>query len=157
METFTVCTRQSLFINMLCIVAVGALPWIVLVNRGGGPVLFIFCGVTVVGLIAVLRRIHTIRVGTDGTIRFERLLGTTCISLHEISVLEGFRKNEYDGMVWKMRVRYGRGTLTVPFFDEAPAFISMVRAVEPGIYVQGEWPLLDPFGDHAISGKTGLS
>ncbi|HYI26071.1 MAG TPA: hypothetical protein VD767_11740, partial [Thermomicrobiales bacterium] len=95
METFTVCTRLSLFINVLCIVAFGALPWIMLINRGGEPVGWLFCVLTVAILIGVLRSIHTIRVGTDGTIRFERLLGTTCISLHEISVLEGFRKNEY--------------------------------------------------------------
>jgi hypothetical protein len=157
METFTICTRLSLFVNVLCIVPFGAILWSLLVYRGGGPVLLIACIAMVLGLIEVLRRIHTIRVGTDGMIRFERLLGTTCISLREISVLEGFRKNEYDGMVWKMRVRYSRGTLTVPFFDEAPAFISLVREVEPNVYVKGEWPLLDPFGDHAISGKTGLS
>jgi hypothetical protein len=146
METYTVCTRLSLILNVTLIVVVGALPWIVLVNRGGGPVLFIFCVTTIVGLITVLRQIHTIRVGSDGTIEFERLLGSTRVRFGDISVLEGFRKNEYDGMVWKMRVRYRSGSVTVPFFDGAPEFISVVRALDPRVRVQGEWPMRDPWG-----------
>jgi hypothetical protein len=149
METFTVCSRSSLFVNMAMIAVCGVLPLIAMGNRGGSPILLLFGIAALLGLFAVPRSVHTIRVENNGTVHFERLLGTTGVNVRDISVLEGFRKNEYDGMVWKMRVRYRGCTVTAPFFDGAPAFISAVRALEPRVYVQGEWPTLDPWSQTA--------
>ncbi len=149
MNTYTVCTRLSLFVQMAMMLAFAAIPLVMAVNGKAGLVSFIFGIATLYGIYAALRSVHTIRVGSDGTVRFERLLGTIRVELRDISVLEGFRKNEYDGMVWKMRVRYRGSTVTVPFFPGAPEFISAVRALEPCVRVHGEWPTLDPWGTAA--------
>ncbi|MBA3378944.1 MAG: hypothetical protein H0T93_08670 [Chloroflexia bacterium] len=90
---------------------------------------------------------------SDGTIHFERLLGTIQVNVRDISVLEGLRKNEYDGMVWKMRIRYLGRTITLPLVPGVSAFISTVRTLEPRVYVQGEWPTLDPWRETAIRGE----
>jgi hypothetical protein len=146
MNDYTVRTRSNLFITIVLSVVFGAIPMLTLVHGNGGPVTFIFGVATLWWLYSTLRSVHTIRVGSDGSIHFVRLLGTTRLFLRDISVLEGFRKNEYEGMVWKMRVRYGQSTITVPVFDGAPEFILLVRTLAPSVHVQGEWPLLDPWG-----------
>jgi hypothetical protein len=146
MNNYTVRTRSDLFIAIVLSMVFGAIPALALIYGNGGPVSAIFGVSTLWWLYSTLRSVHTIRVRSDGTIHFVRLLGTTRLSLQDISVLEGFRKNEYEGMVWKMRVRYGQNTITVRLFDGAPEFISLVRALAPSVHVQGEWPLLDPWG-----------
>jgi hypothetical protein len=146
MNDYTVRARSSLFIAIVVSVIFGAIPVLALVHGNGGPVSAIVGVTTLWWLYSTLRSVHTIRVGIDGSIHFVRLLGTTRLFLQDISVLEGFRKHEYEGMVWKMRVRYGQNTITVPLFDGAPEFISLVRILAPSINVQGEWPLLDPWG-----------
>ncbi len=83
----------------------------------------------VVALLAgftALQSVHTIHVDATGVIRFERLLDTIQINVRDISVLR-FPENEYDGMVWKMRIRYRGQTITLPVFPGVPEFISAVR------------------------------
>ncbi len=149
METFTICTRMGQFVQIAVIFAFGALPTVFLINGGGGPVSVIICAGVVLGIISVLRNVHTIRLERNGRVRFERLVSTIEVNVRDIAVLEGFRKNEYDGTVWKMRVRYRGGTVTLPFFVGAEEFALAVRALEPRVSIQGEWPTLDPWGKTA--------
>ncbi len=109
-------------------------------------------GAALLACSTALRSVHTIHVQLNGTINFERLLDTVQVNVRDISVLEGFRKNEYDGMVWKLRILYRGQTITLPIFAGVPEFILAVRRLEPRVYVQGEWPTLDPWGETAIRG-----
>lgn len=149
MESFIVRQRSSLFIQIGTLLAFGAGPTFFLIDRGGGPVSYIFCAGIVVAIVFGMRSVHTIRLERNGRIRFERLLGTLQVNARDIAVLEGFRQREYDDMVWKMRVRYRGGTVTLPFFEGAERFALAVRALEPRVYIQGEWPTLDPWGKTA--------
>jgi hypothetical protein len=114
--------------------------------RGGGPIVFIGGIGTTIGVIAASRQVHTIRVYNDGLIEFVRLLGTTRVSVSDIVMLEGFRKNEYDGPVWKMRVTTWHTHLTVSDFPDVPTLLARICTIRPEINVRGEWPTLNPWG-----------
>lgn len=149
MQTFEVCTRSSLVVKMAMTLAFGAIPMTLLITREGGLLSFILGVGAILGALFVLRSVHTIRVERNGKVHFERLLSTICVNVRDIAVLEGFRKQEYDDMVWNMRVHYRGGEVTLPFFVGAEEFAASVRALEPRVRVRGEWPTLDPWGTTA--------
>ena len=147
MNTYPLRSLASLCTSIAGGLFLGTVSFVTMLNGNGGPVTFMF-GVVALGyLYSTLRSVHTICLVSDGSIHFARLLGTTRMYLDNISVIEGFRKNEYNGPVWKMRVRYGQHTITVDNFDDVPEFIKLVRTLAPTIHVQGEWPTLDPWGE----------
>lgn len=106
--------------------------------------------VVVVWVSRTLRQVNSIRLCDDGTIEFKRNLGTTRISVRDITGLTGIRKvRDYGQVEWSMWVWHHGDRITVPYFYRAWEFIDDVRAMNPYVPVHGEWPMLYP-GAHDV-------
>lgn len=99
----------------------------------------------IIPLYQTLRRVNAIRLRDDGTIEFERILGTTRINVRDITGLTGVREDrDYGRVEWSMWVWQRAERTTVPYFEQAWDFIDDVRALNPDIPVHGEWPMPYP-------------
>ncbi len=124
------------------------LVWFILFSQGG--LWFIALPIVAIFLFAISwavgREIYELRVEYDGAVTFRRLRGDVTIPLPEIIQVQGVRKvDAYKNVSWEMRVRTMHETLTVEFFGQAMEFVDDLRALKPGLRVDGEWPVLNPW------------
>ena len=87
-----------------------------------------------------------IRMEADGTVTFLRLTGSMSMPARVIRRVQGVRAADYDGDVsWHMQVWTLGETFTVDFFERAMEFVGDLRAMNPSLLVDGEWPVLNPW------------
>jgi len=99
-----------------------------------------------VGWRDIWRSVCEIRMEADGTVTFLRLTGSMSMPACAIRRVQGVRAADYDGDVsWHMQVWTLGETFTVDFFERAMEFVGDLRAMNPSLLVDGEWPVLNPW------------
>ena len=88
----------------------------------------------------LMRLPYEVRVGTDGTVEFLRVMGRARIWANEIREIEKVGERDCDGDNRELRIRYTHGTIPIDYFREADYFIAEVWELNPGITLTERWP-----------------
>jgi len=96
--------------------------------------------------------VYEIRLAQDGTVEIMRLQGSVAMPARAIRRVQGLRESNYGKDSWSMRILSDSGTFTVEFFGRAMELVNDLRALNPNLQVDGEWPVLNPW-DPQLGGR----
>ena len=159
-RTYRICDRGGLltigvdFSLLGCAVAAAAVlqalgvpPFDAVGGFGGRNALLLVLGLAIGGVLASLgvqhlaRRPWMITVDPPGIVAFHRAVGVTRVRVVDVVRLElKVRKvgvEDDDNRV--LALEHQGGTITVPHFPEIDAFVALIRAVNPRVWVTGSW------------------